>query len=263
MKVQSSVIALVLVLTSFTSALPSEAKGSSGGGSRSSSSSSSSRSSSGFGSSSRSSGSSSFGSSSRTYSGGSSSGTKSSASAFSRGPSAATTKVAATKAQSLNTSAKPLTPTQLASSGVKTAKPADLGMSTVDTNRLTAMQNSHSAMQSIPLSERNVSNPVYAQHQRAYEQERSVFIMTHPTTYIPVYGSSYGPYDGGQVRYVQAADDASGFEKFLNFLGKLILLGIGGTAVVLLGVAMYSFFKEWKQQKEAEKARTEEAKRRF
>jgi hypothetical protein len=256
MKVQN-IFALVLALGTIASAFPSHAKGGSGGGRSSASSPSRS-----ISNSPTRSGTSNFGSSKSSSS--TSTGSKSSgASAFKRGPSAATTKVAATRAQSLNTSAKPLTPTQLASSGVKTAKPADLGMSTVDTNRLTAMQNSHSAMQSIPLSQRNVNNPVYVQHQRAYEQERSVFIMTHPTTHIPVYGSSYGPYDGGQVRYVQAADDASGFEKFLNFLGKLILLGIGGTVVVLIAVAAFSFFKEWKEQKEAQKALEEEAKRRF
>jgi hypothetical protein len=262
MKVQNSVIALVLVLTSFATALPSDAKGSSGGG-RSSSSSSSSRSTSSFGSSSRSSGSSSFGGSSRATSGSSSTGTKSSASAFSRGPSAATTKVAATKAQSLNTSAKPLTQSQLASSGVKTAKPTELGMSSTDTTRLSAMQTQHNAMQNIPVSQRNASNPIYVQQQAAYDRDRVIFIQSHPTTYIPVYGSSYGPYDGGQVRYVQPADDASGVENFfkglLTFLLWICAIGLGSFLIYKLVM----FVIERNEEIKAEKARLQREQERF
>jgi hypothetical protein len=262
MKVQSSIFALVLVITSFASALPSEAKGSSGGGSRSSSSSSSSSRSSSFGSSNRSSGSSSgFGSSSRSTT--SSTGTKSQASAFSRGPSAATTKVAATKAQSLNTSAKPLTQSQLTSSGVKSAKPSELGMSSTDTTRLAAMQTQHNALQNIPVSQRNASNPVYVQQQATYDRDRVIFIQSHPTTYIPVYGSSYGPYDGGYVRHIEPADDSSGFENFLNgFLTFLLwMCGIGLGSFAIYKLVM--FVIERNEEIKAEKLRIEREQERF
>jgi hypothetical protein len=256
MKVQN-IFALVLALGTITaSAFPSHAKGGSGGG-RSSSSSPSRT----VTNSPTRSGTSNFGSSKSSSS--TSTGSKSSgANAFSRGPSTATKAVATQKASSLNSSTKPLTQSQLASSGVKSTKPSDLGMSTTDTTRLSAMQTQHNALQSIPESQRNLSNPVYKQQYESYNRDRVIILNQYPTAYIPAYG--YGaPYSGGYVQHVQPADEASGFEKFLNFLGKLILLGIGGTIAVLIGVAAFSFFKEWKAQKEAQKALQEEAKRRF
>lgn len=261
MKVQS-ILSIVFALALVAPMHPSEAKGSSGGGSRSSSSSSS-RSTSSFGSSSRSNSSSGFGSSSRSSTSSGTSGTKSSASAFSRGPSAATKAVATSKAQSLNNTSKPLTQAQLASSGVKTAKPSELGMTSSDTSRLASMQTQHNALQNIPDSQRNTANPVYVQQQAAYDRDRIVFIQSHPTTYIPVYGSSYGPYDSGNVRYVEPAEKDSGFEKFMSFLGKMILVGFGGFAVIFVIAALYNFYTDWKTEKEAKKAQIENEQKRF
>jgi hypothetical protein len=258
MKFQSSLIVVTLILTSFVASIPADAKGSSGGSSRSTSSSSSRPS---FGSSSSRTSPSSFRSSKTSTS--SSSGSKStSASAFNRGPSTATKAVATQKATSLNNSAKPLTPTQLASSGVKTAKPSELGMSTSDTNRLTAMQTQYNAYQSIPDSQRNVSNPVYVRNMDSYNRDRVIILNQYPTTYIPPYG--YGaPYSGGYVQHLQPADDASGvenfFKGFLTFLLWMSVIGLGGFGVYQL----ISFAIERNEEIKAEKARIEEAKKRF
>jgi hypothetical protein len=256
MKIQNF-FALVLALGVTASAFPADAR-SSGGGGRS-----------GGGSVSRSFGSSptrststpSFGSSNRT----SSNGTKSTgASAFSSGPSTATKAVATSKAQSLNSSAKPLTQSQLASSGVKTAKPSELGMSSADTTRLSAMQTQHNALQSIPVAQRNDSNPVFVQQRAAYDRDRLIVIQNNPTTYIPMYGTtSSGPYYGGYVNHVVPADDASGvenfFKGFLTFLLWMCGLGLGGYSIYKL----ISFAIERNEEIKAQKARIEEAKKRF
>jgi hypothetical protein len=232
----SSILSLSLIFSIILSPLSVEGKGS-GGGSRGPSSSSSRSANSNrspvIPSSSRKPPSSSQPPSSTTPTKSSSSinSTKPSSSVFTRGPSSATIKVAETKARNLNSSTRPLSQSELATS-VKSIKPADIGVSPIDTSRLSTMQKQHEELQRIPFSQRNTSNPIYVQQQTAYERERIIFIQSHPTTYIPIYGTTtYGPYDGGNIRYVQPANDASGVENFfkglLTFLLWMCAIGLG------------------------------------
>jgi hypothetical protein len=164
------------------------------------------------------------------------------------------------KANSLNTSAKPVSFSKVESS----TKPVNIS-SAYKPEHLSQVSNTKSAYQAIeaiPPAQRVSSNPIYVQHVNVYNTNRSYLSGYYPNYYLPpiVIGQSLpvGVYQGDQVRVV--TEDSYDFGDFLMDLFKffIIITVAGGSSYCL-----YNLFKAAQLKKEEKEKLDERNAQRF